>query len=127
MSDVLTHCHAGAVSGQHSTKPGFKAWGISLIALGLVAGAVIVGPQLLASPVAPAAPAAPPSVAVSVPVQRDVAGRLEFLGQFSAVQSVELRAQVAAAPSPRSASRMATSSTRATSCSRSTPPPTRSS
>jgi RND family efflux transporter MFP subunit len=94
MSDVLTHRHAGAVSGQHSTKPGFKAWGVSLIALGLVAGGVIVGPQLLASPAAPAAPPAPPSVVVSAPVQRDVAGRLEFLGQFSAVQSVELRAQV---------------------------------
>src|SRR5262249_6218128 len=94
MSDVLTHRHAGAISGQHSTKPGFKAWGVSLVALGLVAGGVIAGPQLLASPAAPAAPPAPPSVAVSEPVQRDVAGRLEFLGQFSAVQSVELRAQV---------------------------------
>ena len=94
MSDVLTHRHAGAVSGQHSTKPGFKAWGVSLIALGLVAGGVIAGPQLLASTAAPAAPAAPPSVAVSAPAQRDVASRLEFLGQFSAVQSVELRAQV---------------------------------
>ena len=94
MSDVLTHRLAGAVSGQHSTKPGFKAWGVSLIALGLVAGGVIAGPQLLASTAAPAAPAAPPSVAVSAPAQRDVASRLEFLGQFSAVQSVELRAQV---------------------------------
>ena len=46
MSDVLTHRLAGAVSGQHSTKPGFKAWGVSLIALGLVAGGAIVGPQL---------------------------------------------------------------------------------
>ena len=91
MSDVLTHRLAGAVSGQHSTKPGFKAWGVSLIALGLVAGGVIAGPQLLASTAAPAAPAAPPSVAVSAPAQRDVASRLEFLGQFSAVQSVELR------------------------------------
>ena len=94
MSDVLTHRLAGAVSGQHSTKPGFKAWGVSLIALGLVGGGVIAGPQLLASTAAPAAPAAPPSVAVSAPAQRDVASRLEFLGQFSAVQSVELRAQV---------------------------------
>src|ERR1700679_2786256 len=94
MSDALTDRHPGAVSGQHSTNPGFKAWGVSLIALGLVAGGVIVGPQLLASPAAPAAPPAPPSVVVSAPVQRDVAGRLEFLGQFSAVQSVELRAQV---------------------------------
>ena len=94
MSDVLTHRLAGAVSGQHSTKPGFKAWGVSLIALGLVAGGVVVGPQLMASTAVPAAPAAPPSVAVSAPAQRDVASRLEFLGQFSAVQSVELRAQV---------------------------------
>ena len=94
MSDVLTHRLAGAVSGQHSTKPGFKAWGVSLVALGLVAGGVIAGPQLLASTAAPVASAAPPSVAVSAPAQRDVASRLEFLGQFSAVQSVELRAQV---------------------------------
>jgi RND family efflux transporter MFP subunit len=94
MLDVLTHRHAGAVSGRHSTKPGFKAWGVSLVALGLVAGGVIAGPQLLASQVAPAVSGAPPSVAVSAPVQRDVADRLKFLGQFSAVQNVELRAQV---------------------------------
>jgi RND family efflux transporter MFP subunit len=94
MSDLLTHGHAGAVSGQQFARPGFKAWGVSLIALGLVAGGAIIGPQLLASPAAPAAPPAPPSVTVSEPVQRDVGSRLEFLGQFSAVQSVELRAQV---------------------------------
>ena len=94
MSDVLTHRHAGAISGQQFARPGFKAWGVSLIALGLVAGGAIVGPQLFVSPAAPAAPPAPPSVTVSEPVQRDVAGRLEFLGQFSPVQSVELRAQV---------------------------------
>jgi RND family efflux transporter MFP subunit len=94
MSDILTHRSAGAASGQHSARPGVKAWGVSLVALGLVAAGVIAGPQLVAAPAAPAAPAASPSVAVSAPVQRDVAGRLEFLGQFSAVQSVELRAQV---------------------------------
>src|ERR1700733_13796420 len=94
MSDVLTHHHAGAASGQQATRPGFKAWGISLIALGLAAGGAIVGPQLLASSAVPAAPTAPPSVTVSAPVQRDVASRLQFLGQCSAVQSVELRAQV---------------------------------
>jgi multidrug efflux system membrane fusion protein len=36
----------------------------------------------------------PPVVAVSVPLQRDVGTRLQFLGQFSAVDQVELRAQV---------------------------------
>jgi Biotin-lipoyl like len=91
---LSAHRHAGAVSGQQFARPGFTAWVVSLVALGLVAGGLIAGPQLLASPAAPAAPPAPPSVSVSEPVQRDVAGRLEFLGQFSAVQSVELRAQV---------------------------------
>src|SRR6478735_5827108 len=94
MSDVLTHRHAGAINDQRYAKPGFKTWGVSLVALGLVAGGVIAGPHLLASSAVPAAPPAPPSVSVSAPLQRDVAGRLEFLGQFSAVQSVELRAQV---------------------------------
>jgi RND family efflux transporter MFP subunit len=36
----------------------------------------------------------PPLVAVSAPLQRDVDGSLEFLGQFSAVDHLELRAQV---------------------------------
>lgn len=36
----------------------------------------------------------PPSVAVSAPLQRDIEGRLGFLGQFSPVNRVELRAQV---------------------------------
>src|SRR5690349_13459059 len=35
-----------------------------------------------------------PSVTVSQPLQRDVAARLQFLGQFSGVERVELRAQV---------------------------------
>jgi multidrug efflux pump subunit AcrA (membrane-fusion protein) len=35
-----------------------------------------------------------PQVAISAPLQRDVDGRLGFLGQFSAVDHLELRAQV---------------------------------
>src|ERR1700735_170368 len=38
--------------------------------------------------------ATPPLVVVSPPLQRDVGGRLQFLGQFSAVDHLELRAQV---------------------------------
>jgi RND family efflux transporter MFP subunit len=77
-----------------SAKPGVKAWAVSLIALGAVAGGVIAGPRLLMPAAGAAAAAPPPSVAVSAPLQRDVASRLEFLGQFSAVQRVELRPQV---------------------------------
>jgi len=94
MSDVLIQRGAELSTGQLSSKPGVKTWAVSLIALGLAAGGVVAGPQLLAGPAAPAAAAPPPSVAVSAPLQRDVDGRLELLGQFSAVQKVELRAQV---------------------------------
>src|ERR1700733_7162627 len=91
MDTIVTEIEARRISTEIETqmtsmsaapapkKPGFKAWGVSLIALGLVAGGVIVGPQLRPSGAPPAAPAAPPSIAVSTPMQRDVAGRLEFL------------------------------------------------
>jgi len=77
-----------------SGKPGVKAWAVSLIALGVVAGGVVFGPQLLFRPAPAAAAPSPPSVTVSAPLRRNIAGRLQFLGQFSAVQKVELRPQV---------------------------------
>src|SRR5882672_4082272 len=94
MDNISTQIEARRLTAPRPSKPGIKAWAGSLISLGLVAGGVIAGPQLLATPTAPAAAAAPPSVAVSAPLQRDVDGRLQFLGQFSAVQQLELRAQV---------------------------------
>lgn len=84
----------GLAPAPRPSKPGVKAWAGSLIALGLVAGGVIAGPRLLAPPVDQAAVVTPPVVAVSVPLQRDVDTRLQFLGQFSTVDQVELRAQV---------------------------------
>jgi RND family efflux transporter MFP subunit len=80
--------------GKQARRPGVKAWAVSLLALAAVAGGVIAGPKLLSPPPALKAAPAPPSVAVSVPLQRDVAERLELLGQFSAVEQVDLRAQV---------------------------------
>jgi RND family efflux transporter MFP subunit len=47
-----------------------------------------------AASVGPAAPAPLPQVVVSRPLVREVGSRLSFLGQFSAVEQVELRAQV---------------------------------
>jgi RND family efflux transporter MFP subunit len=75
-------------------KPGAVAWLGSLAALGIVTVGVVVGPRLLAPSADQAAAVAPPAVAVSAPLQRDVGTRLKFLGQFSAVDQVELRAQV---------------------------------
>src|SRR6202046_2192666 len=71
-----------------------KAWSASVAVLAVVSGFVIVGPQMISPRAQSAAASPPPSVDVSAPLQRDVDGRLDFLGQFSAVQSVELRAQV---------------------------------
>ena len=46
------------------------------------------------SDAAASAPAALPQVVVSKPLEREVDSRLGFLGQFSAIEHVELRAQV---------------------------------
>jgi RND family efflux transporter MFP subunit len=72
-------------------------WAISVAALSLVAAGVIEGPRLLASPPAEGIAVSPPVVSVAVPVQRSLATRVQFLGQFSAVQNVELRPQVGGA------------------------------
>ncbi|WP_428491408.1 efflux RND transporter periplasmic adaptor subunit [Rhodopila sp.] len=63
----------------------------------LAGGAALVGPKLLHNAhTAAAQPSAPPppTVTVSAPVQRDLASWTTFTGQFSAVDYVEIRAQV---------------------------------
>jgi RND family efflux transporter MFP subunit len=94
MDNISTEIEARRLIAPRPSKPGVKAWAGSLIALGLVAGGVVAGPRLLAPSADQAAVVTPPVVAVSVPLQRDVGTRLQFLGQFSAVDQVELRAQV---------------------------------
>ena len=82
-------------SGQRNNgRMSAKLW----IAAGL-AGVVFVGAWLKYSPRASgssagAPPAALPQVVVSKPLSQDIDTRLGFLGQFSAVSQVELRAQV---------------------------------
>jgi RND family efflux transporter MFP subunit len=94
--------HAGTAFGLDSKKPAglranksnVKALTAALVALGLVAGGVVIGPRLIGPPPSPVAALPLPSVAVSMPLQRDIGPRLQFLGQFSAVDRVEIRAQV---------------------------------
>jgi RND family efflux transporter MFP subunit len=94
MSDVVAYRDASLIAGRSSSKPSVKGWAVALLVLAGVASGVIFGPQVLSSKDAPKAAPAPSSVAVSFPLQRDVADRLELLGQFSPVDQVELRAQV---------------------------------
>ena len=93
MKNEFTHSEAGPLTIERSSRPGVKVLVASGVALA-AAAAVIAASHVLAPSVNQAAVAPPPSVAVSVPLQRQVDGRLEILGQFSAVQQVELRAQV---------------------------------
>src|SRR3984957_6653213 len=94
MSDILAHRRTGPSIGQRRPRSGIKAWIGALMALGLVAGGVIAGPHLLAPSAGTVAAALPPNVTVSAPLQRDVDQQREFLGQFSAVDQLELRPQV---------------------------------
>ena len=93
MKNEFTHPEGGPLTIERSSRPGVKVLVASGVALA-AAAAAITASHVLARSVDQAAAAAPPSVGVSVPLQREVDGRLEFLGQFSAVQQVELRAQV---------------------------------
>src|ERR1700740_3515769 len=94
MDGIFTEIEVRPITAQRSYKPVAKAGGVSLIALGLIAGGVIFGPHLLSSTALRTAAVSPPAVEVSTPLQQDVATRLQFLGQFSAVDKVELRPQV---------------------------------
>jgi RND family efflux transporter MFP subunit len=94
MDNIITEAEVRRVTTSRPNKPGIKAWAGALVGLGLVAGGVILGPHLLSSTALQTAAVAPPVVEVSTPLQQDVAMQLQFLGQFSAVDKVELRAQV---------------------------------
>src|ERR1700757_5090510 len=94
MDNIFTEVEVRKLSAPRPSRPGAKAWAGSLVALDLIAAGVIAGPRLLAPSADQAAIVAPPVVTVSAPIQQDVDTRLQFLGQFSAVDQVELRAQV---------------------------------
>ena len=79
---------------QASRQPRFTVWaGLALMVIILAFAVLHARGVFVQAPSRTIAPS-PPQVAVSAPLQRDVDGRLEFLGQFSAVNHLELRAQV---------------------------------
>jgi membrane fusion protein, multidrug efflux system len=95
MKNTFIQSEAGRLPGQLTSKTRVRTWIGSAIAVAILACAFFVAPRFVAPSAAHAAAAAPlPVVAVSVPLQHDLEERLQFLGQFSAVEQVELRAQV---------------------------------
>src|SRR5215469_4071859 len=93
MDSTVTNSTAESGSEQGSAKHGPKLYaGIAALVL-VVGAAVVAAPKL--SHEAPVSAAAPTTVVtVAQPLRRDLHGRLQFLGQFSPVDQVELRAQV---------------------------------
>jgi membrane fusion protein, multidrug efflux system len=80
-------------SSTHQRSPA-KLWVGAGIAIAVVALAWLAYSYHQSDAAASPAPVALPQVVVSKPLVREVDSRLGFLGQFSAVEQVELRAQV---------------------------------
>ncbi|RFU49162.1 efflux RND transporter periplasmic adaptor subunit [Paraburkholderia sp. DHOC27] len=94
MNDRFDPAEVGVLAPKSSAHAGKPRWVGKAIALAVVVAVAATAYHLHGSGAAPVAapPAAP--VAVSAPLQRNIEARLGFLGQFSAVDRVELRAQV---------------------------------
>ena len=73
---------------------GTKRWIAAGATVAVLATAWLANSYRQSDAVASVAPASLPEVVVSKPLVREVSSRLSFLGQFSAVDQVELRAQV---------------------------------
>src|SRR5258707_14594466 len=95
MTDAVIHEKTtGTYSSPRTTKSRHRFWLASTVMAGLIGGGLLLGPRIFEPSNEAAAAPAMPTVSVSAPIQGNVESRLQLLGQFSAVQSVELRAQV---------------------------------
>src|ERR1700760_5006969 len=93
MSSTVVYSQVGTSGHRSLHKTTMKAWLGTVLTLGVFGAGVVLGPQYLAPAATASAPTAP-TVVVSVPAQHSIERQLQFLGQFSAVQQVELRPQV---------------------------------
>jgi RND family efflux transporter MFP subunit len=91
MNSQVKDSETGEVGNPRAAKPGVRMWaGVGVV----VAALLLAAARLHSGEQASAAPPALASVAVSTPLQRDLDTQAAFLGQYSAVERVELRAQV---------------------------------
>src|SRR6266436_2590589 len=79
---------------QHVAPRTLLAGTIAILAIAVVATTWLAYSYRQSDAAAPAGPAALAQVVVSKPLEREVDSSLGFLGQFSAIEHVELRAQV---------------------------------
>jgi RND family efflux transporter MFP subunit len=94
MNNRIEQVEAGVDAPIRPAKSGSVRWvgkGVATVVIVAVAATAF---HMHWSSAAPVVAPPPPSVTISAPLQRDIEGRLGFLGQFSPVNRVELRAQV---------------------------------
>src|ERR1700728_563177 len=94
MNEAINQPVAGSGIQWNSTRRPVRTWlglAVGVAAVAGIVAAFVWGSRLLgtAAGQVEAPPASLPSVTVSQPLQRDVAARLQFLGQFSGVERVE--------------------------------------
>ena len=93
MDTVMFEAEIKPVTSKSSGKSKRRTWLGSTVALAILVGGGLVAFHGSHS-ASQAAVTSAPSVTVSAPLERDLDTQKQFLGQFSAVEHVELRAQV---------------------------------
>ncbi|MGW9756463.1 multidrug efflux pump subunit AcrA (membrane-fusion protein), partial [Burkholderia sp. 132550021-2] len=88
--------NSAAVGKSHKPRLRARVGAAAVVLVFLAAGATAMHANEQSKTTKVVAPSGP-AVAVSTPLQRAIDTRLNFLGQFSAVQRVEIRAQVGGA------------------------------
>ena len=94
MNDASNRLWAGNEGGQTVRRLSAKLWAGAGIAVAVGGVAWLYYSQSGGGTTTHAPAQAPPQVVVSRPLERELDTQLGFLGQFSAVDRVELRAQV---------------------------------
>ena len=93
MDNTMTETTANSTNGDNPVLRRARVYAGIAVLVALIVATAIIGSQLShGASVRAAAPT--PTVSVSQPIQRQLHGRMQFLGQFSPVNQVELRAQV---------------------------------
>ena len=94
MNNRIDQAEVGVATPANPATSGSVRWVGKGVAAAVLVAVAATAAHMHWSSAAPVVAPPPPSVAISAPLQRDIEGRLGFLGQFSAVNRVELRAQV---------------------------------
>jgi RND family efflux transporter MFP subunit len=93
MSEGIHETGAGVITLETLHRRDTRRWA-GFVALAVIVVLIALGIHLYPPHTTPMAAPVPPAVTVSPPLQRNLSAQLGFLGQFSAVDRVELRAQV---------------------------------